>query len=105
MAGLDRVLQTEQEAETTTAEMRASAAVESAYTYTAQSWLEYLQENYGIPRQDICIVFHTDSTGALSEAEIILRKCGFSQRENVEKELNALWELPIKVHGKGGTYG
>ena len=76
-----------------------SAISESTYTYIAERWIVYLTEEYDIPREEIRIVFHTDSNHVLTHAESALKNCYYVRRQAIEADMNTQTDFPLTVKG------
>ena len=85
--------------DTLTEEEQISAVSQSTYAYIAEQWIAYLEDEYAIPREEIRIVFHTDSNHLLTHAEIALKNCYYAQRQAIETDMNSQTDLPLTVKG------
>jgi len=87
------------QSDTLTEEEQISAVSQSTYAYIAEQWIAYLADKYAIPREEIRIVFHTDSNHLLTHAEIALKNCYYAQRQAIETDMNSQTDLPLTVKG------
>ncbi len=85
--------------ENISAEDPTTAISESTYAYIAESWMTYLTEEYGIAREDIRVIFHTDAENILTHAEIALQNCYYTFRQTIESDMNTRTDIPITVKG------
>ena len=80
-------------------EKQSDAVSESTYAYIAERWISYMTDEYNIPCEEIRIIFHTDSNHILTHAEIALKNCYYTQRQDIENDMNAQTDFPITVKG------
>ena len=78
---------------------QTNAVSASTYAYIAERWISYIEDEYSVPREEIRIIFHTDSNHMLTHAEIALKNCYYTQRQNIEDDMNTQMEFPITVKG------
>lgn len=78
---------------------QTKAVSESTYAYIAERWISYMADEYNIPREEIRIIFHTDTNHVLTHAEIALKNCYYTQRQEIENAMNTQTEFPITVKG------
>lgn len=75
------------------------AVTDSVHTYVAARFVDYISEQYEIPKEDICITIHTDEEDGIQQIEIGLRNCYYALRRTIAEELQGKADIPITVKG------
>ena len=79
---------------------QTQAVVQSLYSYIAESWMKYINDNYYVAPEQVRIILTTDENSDLISAEIILKNCPYTIRKSIEEDLNAESEIPIRIKGE-----
>ncbi len=80
-------------------EERTEASLSGTYGYIANTWVRLLADKCDIPPEKITVTFHTDETGQVTEAEVLLTQCPYVKRRQAEKLLGEQMEIPVVVKG------
>ncbi len=80
-------------------EERTEASLSGAYGYIANTWVQLLADKCDIPPEKIAVTFHTDETGQVTSAEVLLTQCPYVKRRQAEKLLGEQMEIPVVVKG------
>ncbi len=80
-------------------EERMDASLSGTYGYIANTWIQLLSDHCDIPAEKITVTFHTDESGQVTDAEVLLTQCPYNKRRQAEKLLGELVEIPVVVKG------
>ncbi len=81
-------------------EERTDASLSGAYGYIANTWVRLLADKCDISPEKITVTFHTDETGQVTCAEVLLSQCPYIKRRQAENLLIGQMEIPVEVKGE-----